>query len=290
MGNIQSDPNAPKELRKALLRPSRQTHLDFSKQDPPLEQLPQNWQIHKFVNLEQLHLSENQLSILPPTLQNLKSLSELYLQSNLIRMIPPHIGMLSNLTDINIDNNKLVELPDAIGSLSNLVTLSASHNELKSLPETIGRLKLTGLWLDHNMLTTLPESLGSISSLVELCIHNNKISYLPSSIFRNLSSLNVLYIHNNKLNTLPSLTSQTKLRVRGFQVRGNPLSFRGKLPPYLLLHPDLIYLTYDEEIDLTCSSDSEKKLDAEDDFPESASEFIQEPYFDGFRPISPIFE
>jgi len=75
--------------------------------------------------------------VLPETFGNLISLQELYLSNNQITGLPESIGRLRNLEYFNISNNQLTELPEAIGKLKNLRRISLDGNPLlKNLNST----------------------------------------------------------------------------------------------------------------------------------------------------------
>ena len=160
-------------------------------------------------NIVGLGFYNRQLSTLPETIGNLKSLQELYLSDNKLTTLPESISNLSSLQALDLRNSKLTTLPESIGCLESLQTLDLNGNKLSSLPESIGNLSsLEELQLYHNELTTLPESIGSLKSLQELDLSWNWLWTLPESISK-LTSLKNLDLGSNKLTTLPE--SITKL-------------------------------------------------------------------------------
>ncbi|MHA1252430.1 MAG: leucine-rich repeat domain-containing protein [Candidatus Helarchaeota archaeon] len=113
--------------------------------------------------------------------------------------LPESIGNLKSLEYLGLSDNQLTILPESIGNLSSLKELSLWGNQLKSLPESIGNLSsLKELWLYENQLKTLPESIGNLSSLKELRLYKNQLKTLPESIL-DLNSLEKLYIEPNPL-------------------------------------------------------------------------------------------
>ena len=86
--------------------------------------------------------------LLTPLLNSRNQLSE----------VPPCINQLSNLRILNLANNRLTCLPAELGAgLQQLTQLDVSHNELTGLPQSLGHLHhLRSLHLRRNKLQTLP--------------------------------------------------------------------------------------------------------------------------------------
>jgi Tol biopolymer transport system component len=106
---------------------------------PQIEQPPQIWEL---TTLQQLDLSNTQLSQLPPEIGQLTQLQELSLSSNQLSQLPPEIGQLTNLQWLDLSYNlQLSQLPPEIGQLTNLQYLDLSYAPLSQLPPEIGQLK-----------------------------------------------------------------------------------------------------------------------------------------------------
>ena len=168
-------------------------------------------------SLKTLNLYGNQLSTLPESIGGLKSLTYLNLKSNQLSTLPESIGNFFSLKELNLNNNQLSTLPEPIGNLKLLETLDLENNKLTTLPKSIGNLSsLEELFLHRNQLTTLPVSICNLSSLENLWINDNQLTTLPESI-GNLKSLQRLELYNNKLTTLPE--SIKILERRGVTIR-----------------------------------------------------------------------
>ncbi|MHA1386077.1 MAG: leucine-rich repeat domain-containing protein, partial [Candidatus Helarchaeota archaeon] len=77
-----------------------------------------------------MNLGDNQLTTLPESIGNLKSLKELYLEGNELTTLPESIGNLKSLKELYLRNNKLTALPESLGGLDNLKTLYLAGNPL----------------------------------------------------------------------------------------------------------------------------------------------------------------
>ena len=67
----------------------------------------------------------------------LYNLQELHLSYNQIKEIPKEIGNLTNLEELNLYNNQIKEIPKEIGNLINLRELVLASNQIKEIPKEI---------------------------------------------------------------------------------------------------------------------------------------------------------
>ena len=87
----------------------------------------------------------------------LQQVNELDLSNIDLSCVPREIGLLVNLTNLNLSNNQFTTLPESFGQLANLQYLNLDGNQLTTLPESFGGLaNLHWLELNHNQLTRLP--------------------------------------------------------------------------------------------------------------------------------------
>jgi hypothetical protein len=130
------------------------------------------------IKIQSLDLGDNNLTVLSPTIGQLKQLKTLNLDGNYLETLPIEIGGLPQLQTLSIMHNKLKVLPDEIGNLSQLQILDLCDNQLQVLPNTIGKLKqLQTLILSVNKLKKLPETMSSLSScLKDLGLIGNDIT------------------------------------------------------------------------------------------------------------------
>ena len=87
--------------------------------------------------LQELDLSDNALSALPPEIWNLTTLQLLYLSNNQLSELPPEIGNLALLQRLSLSGNQLSELPPEIGHLTALRGLYLYDNPLPYPPDLI---------------------------------------------------------------------------------------------------------------------------------------------------------
>jgi internalin A len=108
----------------------------------------------------ELDLSEQGLTELPESVEQLTQLQRLYLHSNQLTTLPESVGQLTQLHGLYLHSNQLTTLPESVGQLTQLQTL----------------------YLSDNQLTTLPESLIALRSLVRLYLHGNDALGLPAEV------------------------------------------------------------------------------------------------------------
>lgn len=94
--------------------------------------------------MQNLNLSNNQLSVLPESIGNLGALVELDVSSNDLEELPQGIGKLSKLTKVDASYNRLTLFPHALFGCNNLAVLNLEENDIGSVPSEIA-LKLTNL-------------------------------------------------------------------------------------------------------------------------------------------------
>ncbi len=103
-------------------------------------------------------------------------IKDLIVRNYNLTKIPDSVGDLKSLEQLYLDNNNLDILPDTIGNLTSLKILNLGNNSLGTLPDSIVNLKsLQKLYLDNNFITILPESIEKLSSL-RLLTFGNKTS------------------------------------------------------------------------------------------------------------------
>ena len=75
-----------------------------------------------------------QLTTLPESFGNLKSLQNLYLYANKLTILPESFGNPQSLKELYLNRNKLMDLLDSFNSLKSLQRLDLKLNELEYLP------------------------------------------------------------------------------------------------------------------------------------------------------------
>jgi hypothetical protein len=132
--------------------------------------------IGALTKLKDLHLGGNKIATLPASIGLLTALDSLHLGDNILTTVPASIGSLTALTDLNLDANRIATLPTTIGGMTALIFLRLSDNQLAGLPDTIGQLMgLVELHLSGNQLTALPEPIVALTNLTTLSLHSNAL-------------------------------------------------------------------------------------------------------------------
>ncbi|KAL0263889.1 UNVERIFIED_CONTAM: hypothetical protein PYX00_010960 [Menopon gallinae] len=149
-------------------------------------------------DLQELDLSDNELTTLPGEIRSLSQLQKLDISGNQLTTLPGEIESLSQLQELYIGNNQLTALPKEIGRLSQLQKLYLGSNQLTGLPKEIGSLsQLQEVYLSHNQLTELPKEIGSLSQLQKVDLSFNQLTTLPREIVT--LPIIVLDLRNNPL-------------------------------------------------------------------------------------------
>ncbi len=189
--------------------------------------------LEKLKKLQGIDISGNRLGITPQQLEesikilcNLKDLQQLNLGFNELSMLPPSINKLRSLKVLDLYLNSLTTLPEPFGNLNNLERLYIGNNRLTTLPESFSKLKtLKDLNLEHNSISVLPDSFGELESLQYLNLRENQLTTLPES-FKDLRNLKGLNLFNSALKTFPEgltqLTNLEHLELWGCQIMSLP--------------------------------------------------------------------
>uniref|UniRef100_A0A1A7XBW1 Leucine-rich repeat-containing protein 40 n=2 Tax=Iconisemion striatum TaxID=60296 RepID=A0A1A7XBW1_9TELE len=187
--------------------------------------------------LQQLRLSHNQLSSLPREVFTLKNLFCLTLQQNLLENLPEELGQLENLSELDLSNNNLKELPSSLGCLTNLQKVSLHHNKLTSLPEGVSHLtRVKVLDCSSNQLPDIPASLSGMLSLEQLYLRHNKLSRLPKL---HAPALKELYVGNNQIELLDTEQLASFTSISHLELRDNKIQM---LPEQVPALPELTRL------------------------------------------------
>ena len=178
--------------------------------------------------LTTLYLNQNQISSLPKTIGDMKSLRNLSLSGNWSLVeLPEEISKLSNLCEISFGSYidypdwfftwlsqltnlerlnlgyGLTEVPEAIRQLKNLDFLSLSGNQIEEVPDWLSELtNLRVIWMDNNKLKGKLSDycFDQMSNLTVLSLTSNQLEGdIPDSYFTNLFNLSSFYITSNKL-------------------------------------------------------------------------------------------
>lgn len=73
-----------------------------------------------FLNLEELIITNSNLSIISKNIIKLKRLQKLWLEQNKIEKIPDELTLIENLSELEITDNPIKNLPNSLANLQNL--------------------------------------------------------------------------------------------------------------------------------------------------------------------------
>lgn len=129
------------------------------------------------VNITELNLPTNNLTVLPAEIGGLVHLTYLYLSANQLTELPPEMANLTVLQWLDVSSNPLQQFPAVIGSLANLQVLNLSATQLREAPAEVGNL--THLWylnLSDNQLADVPPEVAGLTSLTSLWLQGNPLA------------------------------------------------------------------------------------------------------------------
>ena len=123
--------------------------------------------ITKLEHLYFLSLNGCNLTGLPSSIGNLKTLTDLNLSDNKLEFIPREIKKLPNLQKIYLCGNHISNIKNVVEIIENLNSLDyldLSYNEIKALPNNLEKINscLYHLDLRNNNIKTLPNNLEQI--------------------------------------------------------------------------------------------------------------------------------
>ncbi|XP_076296969.1 protein lap4-like isoform X3 [Lasioglossum baleicum] len=193
------DANHICDLPENFFRLQRLRKLGLS--DNEIRVLPPH--IQNFESLVELDVSRNNIEDIPENIKNLRALQVADFSSNPILRLPAGFVQLRNLTVLGLNDMSLTNLPPDIGCLEALQSLELRENYLKSLPESLSQLyKLERLDLGYNEIDELSPHIGSLPALQELWLDHNGLQHLPPEIGE-LKTLACLDVSENRLEDLP---------------------------------------------------------------------------------------
>ena len=171
---------------------------------------------HKEVyEIEDLNLSDKNLTMLPTAFNKFVNLKILSLSNNQLQIVP---DLPNTLQSLKISNNCLIKLPE-LNHLNNLSILSAAHNKLNELPSL--PVNLEYLDTSNNNLSVLPDFPANL--WVSINVSNNNLTVLPPLPV----VLEHLEASNNNLIVLPPLLTDF---LRYLDISNNQLTELQQLP------------------------------------------------------------
>lgn len=150
--------------------------------------------------LKYLSLGSCNLSDVPSSINLLSNLEELDLSENDITYFPEPIKSLKNLKSLNFFDTKMSELHFSNNDLPKLEYINLCYNNFETFPTDLGnlkKLKIIRIWA--NNMSVIPNSIDKLKNIEELNLDMNNLNLFPKE-FSKLKSLKILSLENNTLN------------------------------------------------------------------------------------------
>jgi Leucine-rich repeat (LRR) protein len=162
--------------------------------------------LHKFINLQELSLSINQITEIKG-LDNLVNLQTLYLYSNKITEIKG-LDNLVNLQTLYLYSNQITEIK-GLDNLVNLQTLYFYNNQITEIKGLDNLINLQTLYLNNNKITEI-KGLDNLINLQYLYLDSNKITEIKG--LDNLINLQYLTFQSNQIKEIKGLDNLINLQ------------------------------------------------------------------------------
>ncbi|XP_044045411.1 leucine-rich repeat serine/threonine-protein kinase 1 isoform X2 [Siniperca chuatsi] len=180
-------------------------------------------------SLQQVNLSQNQLTSLPPGLLHLTHIQRLSVAKNQLTVlfdIPTTTNWigLRKLEELDVSDNCLTSLPTAIlRCLKSLSFLNVCRNKLSTFPDPWA-CPLKQCKASSNVIESLPNTISIFwrSQLQEVDFSDNGLKELPSYIFE-LETLVSLRLCGNRIATLPAPSKWKCSQLRTLDLSRNQL-------------------------------------------------------------------
>ncbi|KAL2091141.1 hypothetical protein ACEWY4_013404 [Coilia grayii] len=164
----------------------------------------------KIPNLLYLYMDRNQLKEIPNDLP--EGLEQLRVSHNQISKIPPGVfSKMGHLVLLDLHHNRISDGnlgKNAFKDLKNLMQLNLAHNILRKMPNNVPH-NIFQLFLDRNNIEDIPQGyFNHFNNLAFIRLNYNQLSDkgVPKMVF-NISSLLDLHLAHNKLSIVPHITA-----------------------------------------------------------------------------------
>ena len=135
-----------------------------------------------FSSLKKLDLNNNQLRVLPQSIETLPSLEILFLSENKFEAIPD-LTKMKKLRVLSLRGNLITNLSSSNLPTATLEWLILTSNHIHTIDSDIKDLKLLKkLMLSHNNISEIPEELGDCQDLELIRLADNNIRSVPASL------------------------------------------------------------------------------------------------------------
>ena len=161
---------------------------------------------NKYDRVSRINMANNNLSSIPKSTQDLKSLTCLDLSHNSFVIFPSAALHIISLVRLDLGYNQIESFPETILQTASLTHLNVTHNHIKSLLRAIQNMtSLIHLNMSHNYIMFLPQTIQKMTSLTHLDLSHNHIMFLPRTI-TNMTSLKDVRISFNNFECKCNIT------------------------------------------------------------------------------------
>ncbi|KAG6452536.1 hypothetical protein O3G_MSEX007684 [Manduca sexta] len=186
------------------------------------------------INLVEIDVSYNKLTLLPQWLSGCSDLTTLHACNNQLTSLPEHLfcSELSSLSNLHLAHNKISSMPSMPRLRAPLKELLLHDNCIQALPENFFSVcdRLCILNLSNNRLSRLPHARGMSQSLECLYLTANCLSDDVAEVIIAFRGLKILHLAYNCLTNLPDNCISFWPDIEELVLSGNSLS---KLPESL---------------------------------------------------------
>eukprot|EP00033_Pygsuia_biforma_P004543 GCRY01004983.1.p1 GENE.GCRY01004983.1~~GCRY01004983.1.p1 ORF type:complete len:598 (-),score=64.73 GCRY01004983.1:309-2102(-) len=167
-----------------------------------ITELPSTFE--ELTNLEEINLYRNHFKEIPEQIKEFKYLYVLQCSRNQISTLPSWVAHITSLQVLNLSNNPLDKIEADLAPLTDLHSIDLSNTRLTQFPLSLCSLpNLRELKLNNSLIDSLPYQIGNLKNVVTLDLSSNsKLKHLPPQLSK-LSNLKNLILENTELETPP---------------------------------------------------------------------------------------
>lgn len=203
--NLTEIPELPKSLKKIYANNNKINKIADAEMPAleyaifscnELESLP------KFTNhvSPSLFFSHNKIKLITLDMM-IRPVEQLNLSDNEITEIPVELFKMPRLRILNLDSNQITEIPEEIGA-SNISSLLISQNPIKKLPKL--PKSLDSLFASYCEIEDVSEIFVNCLRITKICLSGNKIKKFPSPETLKFPYLQILSLSQCGLENFPS--------------------------------------------------------------------------------------
>lgn len=175
----------------------------------------------EYQGFRRICIQENLTTFPDALLELADTLEELDLSNNQLSDLPDWFARFSKLKVLFLSFNDFETLPEVLGQIPSLDMIGFKGCRIRTISETALPHHVRWLILSDNQLEVLPNSFGQLTKLKKLALAGNQLRVLPDS-FVHCTGLELVRLSANQLTQLPNgLLTLPKLA--WLALSGNPL-------------------------------------------------------------------